>query len=216
VLQQLEAQFSRVPPASVDHRYLAGMDLLDGVVVTLSAFSGLLTENTTRGFGWLFLEIGRRMERALQTAELLSSGMASAPSDSEPHLQVLLQIADSSITYRTRYPTVQAESVFEVLLMDDTNPRAIAFQLAMLHQEISRLQELGTEGQGKEIELASKALGNLRKVNVGSLAVRNSAGRFAALDELIGELRWELYEISDVLTAGYLSHLTASKLTVSW
>jgi hypothetical protein len=58
VLQQLEAQFSRVPPASVDHRYLAGMDLLDNVIVTLSAFSGLLTENTTRGLGWVFLEIG--------------------------------------------------------------------------------------------------------------------------------------------------------------
>ena len=40
--------------------------------------------------------------------------------------------------------------------------------------------------------------------------------RLAALDELIGELRWTLYEISEVLTASYLSHLTASRLTVSW
>ena len=152
MLQQLEAQFSRVPPASVEHRYLAGMDLLDGVIVTLSAFSGLLTENTTRGFGWLFLEIGRRMERALQTAELLSSGLASAPSDFEPHLQVLLQIADSSITYRTRYPTVvQAESVLEVLMTDESNPRAVAFQLVTLFQQIDRLQEIapGT-GKGKK------------------------------------------------------------------
>jgi len=130
-----------VPPASVDHRYLAGMDLLDNVIVTLSAFSGLLTENTTRGLGWVFLEIGRRMERALQTAELLSSGLASAPSDLEPHLQVLLQIADSSITYRRRYPTVvQAESVLEVLMMDETNPRAVAFQLVTLLQQVDRLR----------------------------------------------------------------------------
>src|SRR4029077_354156 len=65
VLQQLEAQFSAFAPSSPDHRYFGGLDLLDNVVVTLSAFSGLLMENTTRGFGWRFLEIGRRMERAL-------------------------------------------------------------------------------------------------------------------------------------------------------
>jgi uncharacterized circularly permuted ATP-grasp superfamily protein/uncharacterized alpha-E superfamily protein len=217
VLQQLEAQFSRVPPASVDHRYLAGMDLLDGVVVTLSAFSGLLTENTTRGFGWLFLEIGRRMERALQTSELLSSGLASAPSDFEPHLQVLLQIADSSITYRRRYPTVvEAESVLEVLMTDETNPRAVAFQLATLLQEVDRLQEIAVGGQGSERDLAFKALASVRKAKVADLAERNEDGRFASLDALIGDLRWTLYEISDVLTASYLSHLNASRLTVSW
>jgi uncharacterized alpha-E superfamily protein len=217
VLQQLEAQFSRVPPSSVEHRYLAGMDLLDGVIVTLSAFSGLLTENTTRGFGWLFLEIGRRMERALQTAELLSSGLASAPSDCEPHLQVLLQIADSSITYRTRYPTVvQVESVLEVLLSDESNPRAVAFQLATLFQAVERLQEIAPGGKGKERDLAFKALTSLRLARVADLAQRNAEGRFSALDELIGGLRWTLYEISDVLTASYLSHLTASRLRVSW
>ena len=217
VLQQLEAQFSRVPPTSVEHRYLAGMDLLDGVIVTLSAFSGLLTENTTRGFGWLFLEVGRRMERALQTAELLSSGLASAPSDFEPHLQVLLQIADSSITYRTRYPTVvQAESVLEVLMTDESNPRAVAFQLATLLQEVERLQEIAPGKKGKERELASRALAAIRKARVSDLAQRNAEGRFGALDELIGDLRWTLYEISDLLTANYLSHLTASRVTVSW
>jgi uncharacterized circularly permuted ATP-grasp superfamily protein/uncharacterized alpha-E superfamily protein len=217
VLQQLEAQFSRIPPSSMEHRLLAGMDLLDGVIVTLSAFSGLLTENTTRGFGWLFLEIGRRMERALQTAELLSSGLASAPSDFEPHLQVLLQIADSSITYRTRYPmVVQAEPVLEVLLFDEFNPRAVGFQLATLFQEIERLQEIAPGGKGKERDLALKALKAVRDAQVGSLAERNAEGRFGALDELIGELRWTLYEISDTLTASYLSHLTASRLRVSW
>jgi uncharacterized circularly permuted ATP-grasp superfamily protein/uncharacterized alpha-E superfamily protein len=217
VLQQLEAQFSRVPPSSVDLRLLAGMDLLDGVIVTLAAFSGLLTENTTRGFGWLFMDIGRRMERALQTAELLSSGLASAPSDFEPHLQVMLQIADSSITYRTRYPTVvQVEPVLEVLLFDESNPRAVAFQLATLLQQIERLQEIAPGGKGKERDLAFKAIEAVRKGQVPNFAERNDEGRFGALDELIGELRWALYEISDVLTANYLSHLTASRLRVSW
>src|SRR5688572_26559099 len=98
VLQQLESHFSGFVPASRDQRYFGGLDLLDNVVLTLSAFSGLLMENTTRGFGWRFLEIGRRMERALQAIEMLHSSLDSA-AEIEPCLQVLLQIGDSSITY---------------------------------------------------------------------------------------------------------------------
>jgi uncharacterized circularly permuted ATP-grasp superfamily protein/uncharacterized alpha-E superfamily protein len=216
VLQQLESQFSRVPPASIEHRYLAGMDLLDSVVVTLSAFSGLLTENTTRGYGWRFLEIGRRLERAIQLSELLLSGISTAPTDLESHLQVLLQIADSSITYRTRYPTlVQADFVLSVLLSDETNPRAVAFQLATLVHQVDRLRGIAHDAEGKELALAFKALASVREAAVGELAQRGADGRFGALDDLIGELRWTLYEISDVLTANYLSHQTASRLTAS-
>jgi uncharacterized circularly permuted ATP-grasp superfamily protein/uncharacterized alpha-E superfamily protein len=216
VLQQLDAQFSRVPPASIEHRYLAGMDLLDNVVVTLSAFSGLLTENTTRGYGWRFLEIGRRLERAIQLSELLLSGLSTAPADLESHLQVLLQIADSSITYRTRYPTVvQADFVLSVLLTDETNPRAVAFQLATLAHQVDRLREIAHDAEGKEQMLAFKALSFVREASVADVAQRAENGRFSALDELLGEVRWTLYEVSDVLTANYLSHQTASRLTAS-
>ncbi len=104
------------------------MDLLDNAVITLSAFSGLLSENTTRGFGWRFLEIGRRMERALHTSELLRCGLGSAADDIEPCLQVLLQIADSTITYRRRYPTtLQTDLVLQLLLVDESNPRSVGF-----------------------------------------------------------------------------------------
>ncbi|HET9942238.1 MAG TPA: hypothetical protein VFR05_02790, partial [Terriglobia bacterium] len=73
-----------------------------------------------------------------------------------------------------------------------------------------------TAGQGKERDLAFKALAGVRKAKVAALAERNEDERFGALDELIGDLRWTLYEISDALTATYLSHLAASRLTVSW
>jgi len=218
VLQQLEAQFTAFVPASADHRYLAGMDLLDGVIVTLSAFSGLLMESTTRGFGWRFLEIGRRLERALQSAELLSSGLSAAPAEMEPHIQILLQIADSSITYRSRYPTtLQADLLLEVLLTDESNPRSVAFQLATLEQQVIGLQELQDEGhEGLERYLASGALAAVRKVSLADISRRDAAGRFAALDELIAQLRVTLYEVSDALTSTYLSHLNASRMTTSW
>ena len=61
-------------PVNPDMRFIAEMNLLDRSIVTLSAFAGLLMENTTRGYGWHFLDIGRRLERALLLAELLRTG----------------------------------------------------------------------------------------------------------------------------------------------
>src|SRR4029077_10442634 len=147
-LQQLESHFSAFAPASADQRYAGGLDLLDNAVLTLSAFSGLLMENTTRGLGWRFLEIGRRLERALQTIDLLHNSLASTIGELGPCLQVLLQIADSSITYRTRYPTVlRTQLVLQLLIADESNPRSTVFQLAALLHQIRRLQEKETEGQ---------------------------------------------------------------------
>ena len=210
-------QFSSFAPANPDHRYFGGLDLLDNVVLTLSAFSGLLMENTTRGFGWRFLEIGRRMERALQTAELLGSSLSSAASEPEPCLQVLLQIADSSITYRTRYPTVlQADLVLHLLWADESNPRSVGFQLASLLHQMNRLQEKDEGHQiSTELELAVKALESVRSSILADLARRDADGTFGALEERIGELKMTLWELSDALTARYFSNLTARQLTTS-
>ncbi len=218
VLQQLESQFTSFVPSSAEQRFLAGMDLLDGVIVTLAAFSGLLMESTTRGFGWRFLEVGRRLERALQTAELLSSSLAAATAELEPYIQILLQIADSSITYRSRYPTVlQTDLLLEVLLTDETNPRSVAFQLATLEHQVSRIQELNDGGPaGIERSLAAKALSLIRGVRLPEVSRREPNGRFAALDDVVEQLRSTLHDISDALTSTYLSHLSASRMTVSW
>jgi uncharacterized alpha-E superfamily protein len=217
VLQQLESQFSGFAPVSADQRYYGGLDLLDSVVVTLSAFSGLLMENTTRGFGWRFLEIGRRMERALQSAELLRCGLESTVYAMEPHLQVLLQIADSSITYRSRYPTVlQTDLVLQLLLVDESNPRSIGFQLASLLHQINRLQE-SEEGREKsaERELTLKALGFVRSANMAELSRRNPEGEFQALEDITNQIKSTLWELSDGLTARYFSNITACRLTAS-
>jgi uncharacterized alpha-E superfamily protein len=184
VLQQLDAQFSGFAPANAEQRFFAGLDLLDNVVLTLSAFSGLLMENTTRGFGWRFLEIGRRVERALQTIELLRCSLGSAAVALEPCLQVLLQIADSSITYRRRYPTVlQTDLVLNLLLADESNPRSVGFQLASLLHQINRLQENEQNQSSLERDLALRALDSLRSSRMADLAHRVADGNFPELEE---------------------------------
>src|SRR6266853_1092416 len=215
VLQQLETDFSTTPPGSAEQRLVVALNLLDHAIVTLSAFAGLLMENTTRGYGWRFLDIGRRLERALQMAEWLRVGIAQAPFENEPYLELLLQIADSSITYRTRYfTTLRTEYVLELLLADEANPRSIAFQVATMLDHVEHLpQRDGGETRPMEYEMASRIPDLIRRTQMEDLATRDAEGNLGPLEELMRQLKTDLYDLSDALTARYLSHLTPSRLT---
>jgi uncharacterized circularly permuted ATP-grasp superfamily protein/uncharacterized alpha-E superfamily protein len=223
VLQQLDLEFSGAGPAvNSDQAFVAEMNLLDHAIVTLSAFAGLLMENTTRGYGWRFLEIGRRLERALQVSNLLDAALARADvkedlGEVESTLEVLLQIADSSITYRTRHLTdLRVEYVLELLLADEANPRSVAFQLVALMEQIQHLPGRETdENASPEQRLISKALGSVRQAWMTDLAKRDEEGRLSALGELAQHVRGTLFDFSDALTARYLSHLTQSRLQPS-
>ena len=105
--------------------------VLGGCLELLSAFSGLERENITRGPGWLFLSLGRRLERAMYSVRQMRELTAPIDEESWPILEYLLEVADSSMTYRSRYfTTLQPLAVLDVLMTDETNPRSLRFQLS--------------------------------------------------------------------------------------
>src|SRR5581483_2787043 len=104
ILNQLDQQFSANPPSD-DFRITAAQDPLNHAIITLSAFGGLVMESMTRGDGWRFLDIGRRLERAIQMVELLRNGLPREAFGGAGVLEAILEMADSSITYRSRYLT---------------------------------------------------------------------------------------------------------------
>jgi uncharacterized circularly permuted ATP-grasp superfamily protein/uncharacterized alpha-E superfamily protein len=217
VLQQLETEFSSAMPVNPDMRFIAEMNLLDKSIFTLAAFSGLIMENTTRGYGWYFLDIGRRLERALLLADLIRTAIVEAPFRIEPYLEMLLLIADSSITYRTRYLTsLRVELVLELLLADEANPRSVAFQLTSMEHHIQELPRTDSEGEEpEELLLIQKAIALVRDSPLEDLAERDADGNLVTLEKLIVDLKAALWEVSDELTARYLSHLAPSRLTSS-
>ena len=217
VLQQLEADLSRTPPANPDQRLTAQITLLDGVVVTLAAFNGLVMENMTRGHGFRFLDIGRRLERALQMSELLHAGIVEEPAGNEGYLQLLLHIADSSITYRSRHLTLlRADLVLDLLLCDETNPRSVGMQFAALLDHVDALPEHAETGRHSvEQRLALKVLTAVRLADVDVLTRRDNDGGLGPLGDLLAHLKTDLFDLSEALTAQYLSHLQTARLRSS-
>ena len=214
VLQQLEGIFAEPPAANHDRRYVAALTKLDDVVMMLSAFAGLLAENPTRGHGWRFLSIGRRMERALQMLGLLRVGVASAPYPDDPCLEVLLQVADSSTTYRSRYlAAIRTRYVLELLLEDENNPRSVAFQVAALQERVHDLPRDHADDTARpERTLATRLVALTREANLDEIQRRDAKGRRLALEAHLQTIRNGVTDLSDALTARYLNHSAPSRL----
>ena len=128
---------------------------LDRLIITFAAFGGLAMESMTRGYAWRFLDMGRRIERALATVHLLRGALVHVPQREAPLLEAVLEIADSAMTYRRRYMTaLQAAPVLDLLLADESNPRSAAFQLARLAEHIEALPRHGVVHSGIAASMA--------------------------------------------------------------
>ncbi len=216
VLQKIQTDFSMSIPTDPNQRYISEMNLLDSSIVTLSAFVGLVMENTTRGPGWHFLEIGRRLERARHMADLLQAGVAEAPEEMEPYLRMLLYIADSSITYRTRYLTaLRTDLVLDLLLVDESNPRSLIFQLADLLKHLDQLPKYNDVACDLEKELVSKAIYTVRATPMVELSKRDKNGHLGALAELLRQVKSDMFDLSDALATHYLSPVVSSHFVSS-
>ena len=117
----------------------------DLALQAIAAIAGLAQENMNRGAGWHFLEIGRRIERAINTCRFTRHfGPANAPAED---LDLLLDLIDSPITYRSRYMMgVALAPVRDMAVLDPYNPRSVAFQIERLNDHLSNLPSLSDDG----------------------------------------------------------------------
>jgi uncharacterized circularly permuted ATP-grasp superfamily protein/uncharacterized alpha-E superfamily protein len=168
----------------------------------ISSLSGLAQENMTRLAGWRFLELGRRIERAILTGRLMRC--FALPGAPEGGLDVLLELADSQITYRQRYVMVAAPApVIDLVVLDPNNPRSMAFQLDRIEAHLSALPGRSATGRLSPVQQIAAALATrLRTVDV------------AAVDEaLILEAEQALMKLSDAITAAYLTNTERADAT---
>ncbi len=119
----------------------AAIARLDALLVDLAAWSGIVAENQTRGVAWRFLDCGRRVERMIQTAGLIDVSVANVtPATRTASLSFLLEATDSALTYRWRARAgLHLGPILDAIVVDETNPRALAFQAASIAGHIPTL-----------------------------------------------------------------------------
>lgn len=132
---------------------------LPGLLGFTATFAGIASENMSRDGGWLFLEMGRRLERAETLANMFSILLNGPLERLGPGMSLAIELADSVLSYELRYAGVMSPGpVLTMLLSDQFNPRALAFQCQALGVCLERL---GAESDAPTVKAMLEGLTQL-------------------------------------------------------
>ena len=177
---------------------------LDRAVTVMMTLSGFVLDGMTRSIGWRFLSLGRRIERLAG----LSAALQVAIAEGRTHgLDWLLELADSTVTYRSRY-LVAPEwlPVLDLLVRDEANPRSLAFQLKGLSEYVAKLEQSHGRFASDVLAPAHAAL--------RALAPEDLHPESEVLAQVLDQLHRAALAASDELSLKFFSH-AASRSVLS-
>lgn len=184
-------------------------EALTRLVSALLAFAGLINESMIRGNGWHFMELGRRLERALQMVASVRALLTHRFEDMEQEALVesALLCGEALIPYRRRYQNgIQVAQGLEMLLLNPNNPRSLIYQLQQLDAHFAEIpkQEAGLATEQKLLLEASTAL-RLSDSQLLTEAHPDNAVR-ESLDQLLARLHYLLNNAGKALSQRYFDH----------
>jgi uncharacterized circularly permuted ATP-grasp superfamily protein/uncharacterized alpha-E superfamily protein len=164
--------------------------------------AGYTAENMVRGGGRLFLDLGRRIERAQAVAAQLARALDQPPERLVTGLQLALELCDSVLTYRGRYLTVlQPAPVLDLVVADDGNPRGLGYQL------VTARAVLGILSGGENIGIAhalDPAIAETRTI-VSDLLADDGDAAAADLPRRLRAIETQLVALSDAVVRQYFA-----------
>jgi uncharacterized circularly permuted ATP-grasp superfamily protein/uncharacterized alpha-E superfamily protein len=186
---------------------------LDDIVRFVATLSGLAQENMTRGTSWLFLDLGRRLERGQFVVKAALGAFEQSPVDWDAAMRIALELCDSTITYRTRYlGQLQPAPVLDLVMLDDSNPRALAFQLRSIESHLERLgQASGAYVRGLPASLDTDLQDVVRQFGGEEQAWRHEGLALVRLRDVAADVGERLEALSGAITRAYFSHVPAAQ-----
>jgi uncharacterized alpha-E superfamily protein len=134
-------------------------------------------------------------------------------------LEYLLEVADSSMTYRSRYfTTLQPLAVLDVLMADETNPRSLYFQVSHLVDLYRKLPRYSPE----DLKAIEQAMTMLRALDLEKLdfplpgsgrPVENSEGQLE-LERLLRFAENLLPSWADNISLTYFNHARTFPISI--
>jgi uncharacterized circularly permuted ATP-grasp superfamily protein/uncharacterized alpha-E superfamily protein len=187
---------------------------LDEIMRFVATLSGLAQENMTRGTGWRFLDLGRRLERAQFILQGALGGFLQSPIDWDAAMRIALELCDSTITYRTRYlGQLQPAPVLDLIALDDSNPRALTFQLRVIEGHLERLARASGTALLKPPGDVEKDMKNaVHHFSRDEQAWRHEGLALALLRDTCSEALASLDTLSKAITRAYFSHVPVAQI----
>lgn len=189
-----------------------GIVLLNQVLLGLASLHGLATENMTRAQGWRFMDMGRRVERIIYFSCFLGNALRSGLADNPSALEAVLEMADSTITYRSRYNLMpHIAAVYDLVMLDETNPRSLAFQFRQLLKHYEKLpgESAAKLSPGRRLLIESAA--KLTLADPMELASSSHPPASSACARVLSHIEKTTPQLSDAMAISYFAHSSFSR-----
>ena len=206
-------RFRRRPPT----QFVGAQPSLLRLQRSLLALAGVSAENMERDPAWLFLDGGRRLERAQGLVRLLRAVLVERRAGVVEDLLIesLLKTSESLIIFRRRAGSIlHVAGAVDLLVYDEANPRSVLFQLDQLVAHLAELpKQSSAQRLGNEERLALETTTLLRLTDAIRLsAVDPGSGRRTELDRVFATADGLLVDLLDSLRHTYFAHERLSVL----
>jgi uncharacterized alpha-E superfamily protein len=172
----------------------------------LAAITGAQTDRMTRDDGWRLLSIGRHVERLAFLAGALEHALELGTLDSDGGFEAMLDLFDSTITFRAQYQQSRdIAALTDLVVLDLDNPRSLAW---VAHTLRGRLAKLAGSPAGVLSPLSLKVPAPQDWDFASDHAQASELLEPLSLLELLRTLRASAFQVSDEISTTYFTHST--------
>ncbi len=181
------------------------MNALEHLATQLAAISGAQGDRMTRDEAWRLMFAGRHIERVWAMTSILRVVATQRQLATPAAFDLLLQLFDSTLTYRSLYPgRLEVPALIDLLVIEPTNPRGLYGVYARLR---SKLDDISMAAGGTrhrrfaDMLPAASALPSLEQ-----LCTTDDDGLYTELIALCDRLAMCVTAAANEISARYFSH----------
>ncbi len=179
------------------------LQLLERLNLLLSAITGAQTDNMTRDDGWRLLTIGRQIERLDFLAGVLRRAFEDHAVLKQDGFELVLELFDSSITFRSRFQRCfDVAPLLALLVLDTDNPRALAWVAQSLRGRLEKVER----GEGYALSELAEGIPEISGWPLATLCEVDEAGNHPQLIARLEASVKAVRILSDRIGERYFSH----------
>ncbi|MDR5740687.1 MULTISPECIES: circularly permuted type 2 ATP-grasp protein [unclassified Caballeronia] len=202
------------PEAGFDYDRVMLAGALEHLATQLLAISGAQGDRMTRDEAWRLIFIGRMIERVSTMATFLRVAAERNTLGSPAGFELLLQLFDSTLTYRSLYPgRMEVPALIDLIVVDETNPRGLYGVYARL---CAKLDDIAASAGGRRHADLSGILSKADALpQLDALCETADDGRYDKLVRLCNAMIASVSTASGEVSARFFSHANTLAAQVS-
>ncbi|KMW49154.1 circularly permuted type 2 ATP-grasp protein [Ralstonia insidiosa] len=200
--------------ADGQHDRVVLVDLLEHLSTQLSAISGAQGDRMTRDEAWRLLFAGRHIERVWAMTTLLRVVAEEGKLATAEGFDLLLQLFDSTLTYRLLYPgRLEVPALLDLLVVEPTNPRGLYGVYARLRTKLEQIEQAAADTRRTPFADMLPVVETLPSLE--ALCETDADGRYANLIDVCDRLGDYMAAASNEISARYFSHASTPTAQVA-